>query len=262
MKVGVVIKEFTVILLSVVEIVRAKAFCILICTTLAALLYTWVFLQRVSPNFTILEDPPQVVLEKVKFLCDDNMSFRVNSMYLQNAGDTFGRTTGLREYDYSKVYKWLKFLESFDGVSNYTPALASYYFGVTDVIDDLPYIMQFLEENYHKSPNTKWWWLYIAVHIANYKLHNYDKALQLAYLLSSTENERMPKWAREMPAFILEKRGELEEALQVIKDLAENYNDFAQTEINFMNYFIKERLGFAEEEIKKHSVYKDTSAVY
>lgn len=235
---------------------------IIISTLFASLVYTWLFLQKVPPSFTILERPPNKSLEKVKFLCDDNMIFRANSVYLQNAGDTFGRVTALRNYNYADVYNWLKLLESFDSYSNYTPALASYYFGVTDIKDDLIYIMNFLEENYYINPTRKWWWLYIALHIANHKLKDSDKALELAKILAATPNHNAPKWAREMPAFILEKRGELEEALKVIKDLADNYDDFAQSEINFMNYFIKERLGFAKEEIKKHSVHNDARALY
>ena len=227
---------------------------IAILLTLCSLLISWYALQGVIPQFVILDKVPNIHAEEIKYLGDKNMLFRANSVGLQNAGDTFDKITGLREYDYELVYNWLKFLETSDAKSQFTPALAGYYFGVTDQKQDLPYIMQFLEENYYTDPERKWWWLYLAIHIAKYKLEDLDKALSLAYILSSNPNPRIPKWARQMPAFILEQKGELEEALAVIKDIADNYNDFSQYEIEFMNYFIKNRLGFVEEQIRKRSL--------
>ena len=222
--------------------------------TLCSLVVSWYALETVMPRFTILDNVPNVRAQEIKYLGDKNMVFRANSVNLQNAGDTFGRVTGLREYDYALVYNWLKFLESEDARSQFTPALAGYYFGVTDQLDDLPYIMNFLEENYYTDPERKWWWLYMSIHIAKNKLNDLDKALDLANVLSANPNPRIPKWARQMPAFILQQKGELEEALAIIKDIADNYDDFSQYEIDFMNYFIQNRLGFVKEEIRKRSL--------
>lgn len=229
---------------------------------LILLVGSWYILQHIVPTQEILAPVPKTRFEQIKYLGDNNLIYRSNALYLQNAGDTFGRVTGLRNYDYKVVYNWLKFLETFDAEAHYTPALASYYFGVTNVPEDLRVIMQFLEEDYDLNPAQKWWWMYIAVHIANHKLKDVDKALELAKRLSVNPNPDVPKWAREMPAFILEKKGELDEALKVIKSVAEQYEDFSQSEINFMNYFIKERLGFAKEQIKKISKINDVEPRY
>jgi hypothetical protein len=45
-----------------------------------------------------------------------------------------------------------------------------------------------------------------------------------------------------MPAFIHEKLGEKEQAYLIVKDIAENYEDLSPQELNFINYFIKDRL--------------------
>ena len=221
--------------------------------TFLIMVLSWYQLNSFTPSFKILDPVPNQRAEKIKYLGDKNMVFRANSVGLQNAGDTFGRVTGLHEYDYSTVYEWLKFLEKNDKHSQFTPALAAYYFGATDKIADLAYVMQFLEGNYYIDPARKWWWLFLSVHIAKNKLHDLNEALRLANILAATPNERIPKWARQMPAFILEAQGELEEALAIIKYVADNYDDLEPHEINFMNYFIKDRLGFTEETLKQQT---------
>ena len=52
----------------------------------------------------------------------------------------------------------------------------------------------------------------------------------------------MPMWARQMPAFIHEQLGERESAKKIIADIMDNFDDFAPGEINFMEYFLRERL--------------------
>ena len=46
-----------------------------------------------------------------------------------------------------------------------------------------------------------------------------------------------------MPAFIHEKRGEFGEALAIIEEIAKHPENYTQGELNFMRYFVDERLG-------------------
>jgi hypothetical protein len=59
--------------------------------------------------------------------------------------------------------------------------------------------------------------------------------------------EGIPLWARQTPAFLHEQRGEMDEALHIIDSILSNTDDIKQGELNFMRYFVEERLGKLEE---------------
>jgi hypothetical protein len=127
-------------------------------------------------------------------------------------------------------------------MSNITPSMAGYLFGQSqEPLRDVPYIVRYLESHYDRDPKTKWWWLSQAIYLANHKLNDKDLALRLAYKLGTTEAD-VPLWARQMPAFILEQRGEREEALLIIQNILKTYKDIPEGELRFMNIFIKDRL--------------------
>jgi hypothetical protein len=219
----------------------------------------WSYTHKLLPNIGILPQVPSLNQAKIKSLGDEQFYFRVLALNIQNAGDTFGRFTALKDYDYKALKEWLELLDTLDYRSNFTPSIASYYYSNTQKVEDTRYIVEYLESNYDKAPTQKWWWLAQAVMIANNKLKDKNLALRLAYKLSSTDYDKMPRWAQQMPAFILEQMGEKEQALIIIKDLAEKYDNYSQGEINFMNYFIKDRLGFLDEQIKKQPKYEDNT---
>jgi hypothetical protein len=81
-----------------------------------------------------------------------------------------------------------------------------------------------------------------AVYLANHKLKDKDWALELAYKLASTPRNDVPLWVKQMPAFIHEQRGEEEQALHIIGDILNNIDHIDQGELNFMAYFVKDRL--------------------
>ncbi|MCA0330579.1 MAG: hypothetical protein LCI03_11855, partial [Actinobacteria bacterium] len=76
---------------------------------------------------------------------------------------------------------------------------------------------------------------------AEHKLEDLKRAGDLAERLRGVRG--IPIWAQQMPAFIHEKRGEFGEALGIIEEISKHPEDYTQGELNFMYYFVQERLG-------------------
>ena len=214
--------------------------------------FSWHGTKNISPNLDILNKPEDKMTADIFSFGDKQFYFRIKSLMIQNAGDSFGRFTALKKYNYQFLYEWLTLLDHLDSRSNFTPSIASYIFGQTQTSEDVRYIVDYLETHAEKDLETKWWWMYQAVYLANKRLGDSKKALDLAYKLSSTKAD-IPMWARQMPAFILEGRGELVEAKYFMESIANNIDDISDKEINFMNYFINERLGILENNLEAQS---------
>lgn len=234
------------------------------------LLFLFLFIQVGTSYFTkkdlpilgILDDVPTLNEARALAFGDEQFYFRLQAMNLQNSGDSFGRFTALKDYDYKVLLKWLNLLDELDYKSNFLPAIAGYYYSNTQRIEDNIYIVQYLENTYDKDPVAKWWWLGMAVNLANFKLKNNELALRLAFKLSSTPT-RLPRWAEQMPAIIYAQMGENELALNIIEDVAKRYDDYKQSDLNFMNYFIRERLGYLNKSIDLgREVEQDVEPLY
>lgn len=202
---------------------------------------------NVRPSLSIIEEPPSSLAVKVTALGDEQFMFRVMALQLQNSGDSFGRFTSLRQYDYSKLGHWFLRLDELDARSDWIPSLASYYYGMTPRSEDTIHVVDYLEQHADRDPAKKWWWYAQATYIANHKLNDKDLALKLAYKLADAPNPKKPIWAREMPAFIHEQRGELEDSYRLIKAIAAEHDSLSISEQKFIDYFLRERLKAVQE---------------
>ena len=220
---------------------------------LAMQVVLWTQTRHYKPNLAIVPDVPSQLSIKAISLGDEQFYFRTLAFKLQNAGDTFGRFTALREYDYNKLYHWFKLLDTLDSRSHFVPSLAGYYYSQTQNTPDVKYVVQYLEENAEKDLYNKWWWMGQAVYLANNKLKDKELALKLSYKLAATPRDDVPMWVKQMPAFIHEQRGEEEQALHIIGDILNNVDNIDQGELNFMSYFVTKRL---KQLIKEHPELK------
>ncbi len=223
---------------------------------------SWSYTEKHVPKLGILDAVPSLTEAKIAALGDEQFYFRYLALNLQNSGDTFGRFTALKNYDYKVLEKWLFLLDELDYKSNFVPSIAAYYYSNTQKTEDNRYLVNYLEKHYDRLPREKWWWLGMAVNIANFKLKDRNLALRLAFKLSTTKGAHMPRWAQQMPAIIYAEMGEKRLALEIIKDLAERYDDYSQGEINFMNNFIKERLGYLKEHVDATPKTLDVEPLY
>jgi len=200
----------------------------------------WWQTKDVLPEMGIVPDVPGRVAVKALSFGDEEFYFRMLGLDIQNAGDTFGRFTELYKYDFAKLYAWFTLLDSLDNKSDYMPFLASYYFSQTQHVKDNIHVVNYLYEHSASRPEKKYWWLAQAVYIAQHKLKDNDLALKMAEPLEKAENA--PFWVRQLPAFVHEKRGEMEDAARIIQNIQTNSKNIPDGELRFMKYFVDERI--------------------
>lgn len=204
----------------------------------------WHYTSAIRPEMGIVADVPGERAVKALSLGDDEAFFRLLALNIQNSGDTFGRFTALYKYDFNKLYHWFHLLDGLNRESSYLPAMASYYFSQTQNPSDVRYIIDYLDEYADGRVKEKWWWLVQATYLASHKLQNMDRALAISRKLEGVRG--IPIWAQQMSAFIHEQRGEFGEALVIIEDILKHPEDFTEGELNFMRYFVGERLNKLE----------------
>lgn len=219
---------------------RNHTLTLLFLITLVAQIGFWTHSRTVKPELGIVPDVPGKAAVKALSFGDEQAFFRLLGLQIQTSGDTFGRFTALYKYDFKKLRAWFSLLDELDNTSNYIPTMASYYFSQTQNRPDVKYVVDYLYEHSAYRPEIKWWWLVQAAYLANHKLDNKDLALKMVKPLEQTKN--VPIWVKQMPAFIYEQRGEFDSALKIIEDIQKNYKDIPEGELNFMQYFVKERI--------------------
>lgn len=200
----------------------------------------WYQTHRIIPDMTIVPNVPGKEAVKAISLGDEQAFFRLLALQLQNFGDTFGRFTALHKYDFDKLSRWFRLLDSLDNTSNYIPSMATYYFSQTQNKKDVRYIVDYLVDHSKGRVETKWWWVVQAVYLSMHKLEDNDLALDVVKPLEQAKD--VPIWVKQLPAFVFEKRGEMDSALQIIDGILKNSDQLSEGELNFMRYFAEERL--------------------
>ena len=201
----------------------------------------WYHTREIQPEIGIVPDVPGEPTVRALSFGDEEAFFRFYALGIQNSGDTFGRFTALYKYDFKKLYQWFHLLDTLNNTSNYLPSMATYYFSQTQNPSDVRYIVDYLDEYTLGRVKDKWWWVVQGVYLAQHKLNDSDRAQQLAERLRGVHG--IPIWAQQTPAFIHEQRGEFGDALVIIEDIMKNPEEYSQGELNFMKYFVDERLG-------------------
>jgi hypothetical protein len=224
----------------------------------------WFYTKHVKPEMIIVPEVPSFTAVSILSLGDLQFYFRNLSFKIQNAGDSWGRFTALKEYNYAKLQEWFYLLDKLDSKSNFVPSLASYYYSQSQNVKDNIFIVKYLEDHALKDLRNKWWWMTQAVYIANHKLEDQKLALRLSYYLTTIPKDvNVPFWVRQMPAFIHEDLGEIDAAKRIIVDILTNFNKFTPGELNFMEYFIKDRLNDEQfkfqiiEELRKNAKWEN-----
>lgn len=206
----------------------------------------WFKSEQFKPDVYIVPPLPSAQSVAALSFGDGQFYFRVAALKIENAGDSFGRFTALKKYDYAKLYDWFKLLDGLDHKSKYVPNLAAVYYSQTQNKEDTRYIIKYLDEYVGDNINEDWWWLYQAFYIAHATLKDDRLALKFAYKLSTNKNAAAPAWTKELPAFIESKLGDDCEAFAIVnRILRENESGeqkISPKEMDFMRHFIKQKL--------------------
>lgn len=206
----------------------------------------WFKTENIKPHYEIIPTPPNHYFLRAASFGDNEFLFRTLAFRIQNSGDIFISPVPLKNYNYSYLYQWLTMLDGLNNKSNTMASLAAYYFSQTQNKADIIYIVNYLYEHSTKNLDANWWWLFQAINIAQEDLRDNDLALKFAYKLTETNAPNAPIWVKQMPAFIYAKQGNGCMAFKIIKNILDENNSGARQisvdEMNFMRYFIKERL--------------------
>ncbi|MGH1404528.1 MAG: hypothetical protein ACRBDL_09810 [Alphaproteobacteria bacterium] len=180
-------------------------------------------------------------------LGDHSFSYRINGLMIQNLGDTGGRVTSLKDYDYDRLTEWFFLQDSLDHKSSFIPYLASYYFIGLQEPEKYRPVLDYLEVAAGHGEGEKWRWLVQAVFFARFRLNDLDKALELAHSLADTKNDDVPGWVRQMPAFVMTQKGEKEAAYALMVEILKTSADkMHPNEVNAMKAYICDRILDAE----------------
>lgn len=216
-----------------------RSICLLFALTLALQIG---FAYRASdekPELEIVTLPPSDTTVKALSMGDEQFYFRILAFTLQNMGDTFGRFTSLKLYDFERLSRWFMVMDTLDPKSDFVPTLATYYFAQTQNTPDVKYIADYIYQHAMRDPDNKWWWLLQGTYLTMHKLKDKDYALKM---VEPMVRPAVPVWAQQYVAVIHEKRGEFDDALRIMNLIKENATSLKDHELKYMEYFVKERI--------------------
>ncbi len=199
----------------------------------------WWQARPYKPDLTIVPNVPRLEAVKAISMGSEELYFRLLALTLQNFGDTFGRVTALKDYDFSKLSRWFALLDGLNTKSDMIPALASYYFGQSQRTEDVRYIVDYLYAHSMRDVKKKWWWLVQCIYLASHKLKDEPLTLKVARPLLDPD---VPAWAQQMLAVVYEKRGEMEDALKIMEVISKNAKEITDKDLKFMRVFVEERI--------------------
>ena len=213
---------------------------------LAIQIFFWSKTEKIKPNLGIVPEVPTIGTIKAFSFGDEEFYFRLKGLRLQNTGDTFGRFSPLKDYDYKKLVAWFELLDKLNNKSNYIPSLAAYYYSMTQNKEDLIYIINYLEQFADQNPQDKWWWYYQAMSIANNLYKNKELGIKLAYKLKDKSPADAPLWTKQMVAMLVAEEGENCEAIKIISSIIDDYEradrKISDEELDFMKFFINKKI--------------------
>lgn len=185
----------------------------------------WFSVRHVQTQWTNVPPPPPKQYASASGLGDRSFSYRMNGIMIQNMGDTGGRTTALKDYNFERLSKWFFLEDSLDAHSNHIPYLAGYYFSGSQDPQKYRPVLDYLETIGVRPDGEKWRWLAHAVFMARFKMKDMDRALSLAHKLAEVKNSDMPEWTRQMPAFVMNAKGEKEAAYALMLEILKSRRD-------------------------------------
>jgi hypothetical protein len=203
----------------------------------------WLGSRHLQARWLNVPPVPSAQGLKAGSLGDPQFTYRNSALMIQNLGDTGGRTTPLRDYDYERLSRWFHVVYALDNRSSVIPFLAAYYFSAVQDKTKLRPLVEFLELTGERDDVKSWRWLAQAVFLARYELGDLDYALKIAHKLSAANNPDLPIWARQMPAMIMATKGDKTAAYAIMVETLRTQSDSLHpNEVNFMVHYICEQI--------------------
>jgi hypothetical protein len=190
------------------------------------------------PELAVIDPPPTAAAAQALSFGDSQFLYRYWALDLQNDGDTGGRATPMRDYDYDNVLGWLKSLQALDPRAQHHVFLATRYFSQTPHSADIRRLVDFIVDDVARAPARKWYWLTQAEEMAEYKLKDLPYALAIAETAAGYDFPEMPSWIWLFPAVLLQKEGRPADASAVIDRVRrEKHNRLEPETLHWMKDF-------------------------
>lgn len=202
-------------------------------------MFWWKDTRFIKPELDIVPTPPRAGFIRALSMGDPEFMFRTLTFMMQNTGDTFGRFSPLKQYDYDKLFTWFATLDTLNSKSDILPSLAAYYYSQTQNVADVRYVVNYLYDHAMYDLPNQWWWLVQSIYLARHKLKDEELTLKVATPLG---REDLPVFARQMLAVVYADTGEMEQAYQLILEISKHADTMSEQDLLYMNYFIDERL--------------------
>lgn len=214
-----------------VEILLAIAFCIN--------LVFWFSVKDIRGRWGNVPPAPERGSAAFFGLGDAQLAYRLTGLMIQNLGDSGGRVTALKDYNYDELTKWFYVEDSLDSHSDYIPYLAAYYFSAVQTPESFRPVLDYLSMVGQRSEGEKWRFLAQASFLARKDLKDMDKSVALANMLVHHKRQDLPEWTKYLPALILSQKGDKEASYDLIVELLRSSGDkLDPSEVNNMHYML------------------------
>lgn len=209
----------------------------IVTATLLAALLLHVMWQAAQPTpvarAEALGAPPTLPVLRIAGAGEPVALAQLMTLYLQAFDNQPGISIPFRNLDYRRVIQWLDAILGLDPHGQYPLLLASHVYSQVPDAARERMMLDFVNEQFLRDPNTRWRWLAHATIMAKHQLK--DDALALSY---AREIARLapsaPDWARQMHIFILEDLGELESAKILLGGLLASGEIHDDHEVRFL----------------------------
>ena len=176
-------------------------------------------------------------------LGETQVAYRTMGLMLQNFGDSGGRVTNFKDYDYERLVQWFRLIGKFDPRSNFSPYLAAYYFSAVNDSYKISLLADYLYEAGSAPVQGKWQWLAQAVYLKRYKVNDFETAYKWSVELSELDDPTVPSWARQMPAFVKNAEGDKQAAYDILVSMLKSgIGKMPREEVNAITDYICDRV--------------------
>ena len=214
----------------------------------------WAYARDVQARWLNVPPVPSEAGAISAGLGDPQFAYRTIAIMLQNLGDTGGRTTRPKDYNFERLAGWFALVDKLDPHSNLVPSLAAFNYSNVKDPQKMQYLVEYLAHVGQNPEGNKWRWLAQAIYLLRFEMNDQEKALEYAHLLASFDYPDMPGWVHQMPAFIMTNMGKKEAAYALLLELLKTKaQDLHPNEVNHTRDYICTRI-LEESEAAKNPI--------
>jgi len=178
---------------------------------------------QVAANYQALDKPLSAAAYRGLAMGSEQLLGYLLTIRLQLHDNQAGRHFRYSLIDYDVLIDWLELVSTMNPGGEYATLLASRIYSQTGDAGRLRQILAFIERRFDKNPQLHWRRLAEASLLAKHKLHDLERALQMAEKIArQPASVQMPQWARDFRFLLLAELNEFESAIAIIQALLQS----------------------------------------